>query len=724
MPVFSRPRQQYQTIGLVAGSVAVVFLAKKYGPCFIKYLRFYLHQKFATSKASAQDNTQGKTPAFNFEFLRQFYKLLKIFIPRIWCKEFGLLALHSACLVVRTFLSIYIATLDGRLVKTVVERDFTNFVIRLSQWLGMALPATFTNSMLRYLESKLALAFRTRLVKYTYNLYFSSQVYYRVGNLDNRIGNADERLTEDLRLFCRSVAHLYSHLSKPILDAVMVSVALDRIARKQGSSGRLPLTLAAVVIAVSGQILRVASPKFGKLVAEESQRRGNLRFVHSRIVTNAEEIAFYDGAKVECSLLWNSYQSLASQMELLFSKRLWYIMLEQFLMKYVWGAAGFVMVAFPVMFGSKTEGERDGGIGERARFFTTSRQLLVSGADAIERIMSSYKEITELAGYTSRVSEMITVFEDLKGGKYCRSMSKALENQSPSEETDMVKISLDHRHGEVVDVASLPGGEIYDSEHHINLSEVPIITPCGDVVVSKLSFELKADMHLLITGPNGCGKSSLFRILSGLWPIYNGRLSRPHPKHMFYIPQRPYMTLGTLRDQVIYPDSRADMEEKGLKDEDLEDILGVVHLQHVVRREGGWDATGDWKDILSGGEKQRMGMARLFYQRPQFALLDECTSAVSIDVEGKIYQAAKDLGITLLTISHRASLWKFHTHLLQFDGEGGWRWEVLDTATRLTLHEEKQQLESQLSGVPKMQERLNELCNVLGEDSVLRPKPK
>ena len=299
MPVFSRTKQQFPVIGLVAGSAVSAFLAKKYGPGFIKYLQFYLCQKLGNT-APIQDNTSAekKTPAFNLEFLKRFLNLVKILIPRFWCKEFGLLALHSACLVIRTFLSIYIATLDGRLVKTVVERDFSKFVLRLLQWLGMALPATFTNSMLRYLESKLALAFRTRLVEYTYNLYFSSQVYYRVGNLDNRIANADERLTEDLRMFCRSVAHLYSHLSKPLLDAFMVSVTLDRMARRQGSSGRLPLTIAAVVIALSGHILRAASPKFGKLVAEESQRRGNLRFVHSRIVTNAEEIAFYDGAKV------------------------------------------------------------------------------------------------------------------------------------------------------------------------------------------------------------------------------------------------------------------------------------------------------------------------------------------------------------------------------------------------------------------------------------------
>jgi len=320
----------------------------------------------------------------------------------------------------------------------------------------------------------------------------------------------------------------------------------------------------------------------------------------------------------------------------------------------------------------------------RTQDYVSNRRLLIGLADAVGRILLSYKEITILSGYTSRVSDMLEVFEDVQQAHYKKTtITSVNQKQKNLIEENGVLINSDI----------------------IKFEGVPVTTPNGDVLIEKLTFEVQSGAHVLITGPNGCGKSSLFRILGGLWPLKGGRLYKPVNTKIFYIPQRPYLSLGTLRDQVIYPHTKEDIERADVTDADLGRLLDSVQLLYIVDREGGWDAINDWKGVLSGGEKQKMAMARLFYHKPQYAILDECTSAVALDVEGKLYTKATEMGITLITVSHRPSLWQYHKYILQFDGTGNWKFDTLNYQQRITLEEEK----------TKLSKRLEEIKHLIGD---------
>lgn len=462
------------------------------------------------------------------------------------------------------------------MVKQIVEKNVSGFAWHLVKWLLLALPATSVNSLLRYMEQKLALAFRTRLVDHAYKLYMTEQTYYRVGNLDSRLDNVDQNLTEDILQFSNAVAHLYSALSKPILDVAVVCIAIVKSnMAQQGPSGKrsfwrafAPLAFGGLIIAGTGAILKATSPPFGTMIAEQAARDGHLRMVHSRVITNAEEIAFYGGHAVEESMLRKAFNAMAEQTELIHRKKLSFVVIEQYLMKYVWNAAGFVMIAAPQLLSTQ-----DISVGDRTRAYTVSSNLLVTASDACERIMSAYKDVIELAGFTERVSSMFDIFNDMHKQRYVKNSVRGTVETGPGSANAKNLGAVDDNDRDCV---------VIDHADAISIDKVPIITPNGDTLIESLSLQLGPGRHTLISGPNGCGKSSLFRVISGLWPTYAGRLEKVAPGAIFYIPQRPYLPLGNLRAQIIYPDSEEDMTAKGWTDAMLMDVSALTSLVILV----------------------------------------------------------------------------------------------------------------------------------------------
>lgn len=302
-------------------------------------------------------------------------------------------------------------------------------------------------------------------------------------------------------------------------------------------------------------------------------------------------------------MLNSTFGELISHINSIYVKRIPHGMAEDFIIKYFWGAMGLVLCAVPVFFTPKADPSTDpsvaDNVGTRTQGFITNRRLLLSSSDAFGRVMYSYKEITELAGYTARVYELLQVFEDVEAGR----LEKALIATADAE-------LLRQR------------GQIEESDE-IEFINVPVVSPNGDILLRSLNFHLTSGMHLLqvtpiilylltllysVVGPNGSGKSSLFRILGGLWPVYGGVVRKPKASKIFYIPQRPYLVTGTLRDQIIYPHTLEEMHSRGVGDDDLLEIMNVVQIGAVVEREGGWDSERDWKDVLSGGDKQRVSV--------------------------------------------------------------------------------------------------------------------
>lgn len=440
-------------------------------------------------------------------------------------------------------------------------------------------------------------------------------------------------------------SELYGNLLKPILEVVFLSRTLGTM------MGSKYLSYFFLFFFVAGQLLRFVMPPFSKFTAETSRREGEFRSNHHRIISHGEEIAFYGGSDRERELIDESFQSVAENMNRHHFFRFFMNMLDNYIVKYGASMMAYSMLMPAIYLG--LQGLKGKSSPEIMQYYLTSTQLFVALGTACKHLVLSYKRIQSLSGSTQRVYEFIKMLKERSS------------RSSDIEEVKQKALKNPNR-------TTICGPKVQIQGDSIKFEHVDLFSPTGALLVKDLNFEVKDNTNVLVSGPNGSGKSSLFRILGDLWPLCSGVVTKPAAEQLFYIPQQPYLVPGTLQDQITYPKSFSSLT--AAQEAQLNHLMTLVSLEYLVEREGGWNARREWADVLSGGEKQRVAMARLFFHRPAFGILDECTSAVSVDVESKLYETCKELGITIFTVSHRPKLRHHHDFELAFDGEGGWTW--------------------------------------------------
>ncbi|XP_068565721.1 ATP-binding cassette sub-family D member 3a isoform X2 [Cebidichthys violaceus] len=592
-------------------------------------------------------------------FFLRIFQILGIMVPRVFCKETGYLILIAAMLVTRTYCDVWMIQNGTMIESGIISRDVSLFKKHFYSYISVIPGIALVNNFLKLGLYELKLRFRERLTKNLYDQYLQGFTYYKMGNLDNRIANADQLLTQDVEKFCNSVVDLYSNLSKPLLDIGLYIFKLTSAIGAQGPAVMMTYLL------ISGLFLTRLRRPIGKMTVIEQRYEGEYRFVNSRLITNSEEIAFYNGNTREKQTIYSTFKKLVDHLHNFIFFRFSMGFVDSIIAKYLATVVGYLVVSRPFLSPSHPR-HLHSTHSELLEDYYQSGRMLLRLSQALGRIVLAGREMTRLSGFTSRITELMKVLKELNAGKYERTMVSQQEKESDTAE----KLVL------------VPGsGQIINRDNLIKFDHAPLATPNGDILIRDLTFEVRSGTNVLVCGPNGCGKSSLFRVLGELWPLFGGHLTKPERGKLFYVPQRPYMTLGSLRDQVIYPDTYEDQRRKGIADHILKEYLDNVQLGHILDREGSWDSVQDWMDVLSGGEKQRMAMARLFYHKPQFAILDECTSAVSVDVEDFIYSHCRTVGISLFTVSHRKSLWKHHEYYLHMDGRGNYEFKPITEET-------------------------------------------
>ncbi|OKH45963.1 ABC transporter ATP-binding protein [Calothrix sp. HK-06] len=557
----------------------------------------------------------------NRTFFHKFWAISQLYL----CgnEKWGALSLLLSLIainLVATHVNVISNTQQGNVISALAAKDGDKFWATTWNLFGLYLILVIIWAAYNYIRKKLTLYWRRWLTNYFLSKYFRNRAFYELSQYQSEIDNPDQRISEDINKFADGFLSFFFDMLYTCLQVIAFSTVLWGISP----------TLMIVLLIYVGSGTLITTWLFGrKLVQlnfEQEKKEANFRFGLLRLRENAESVAFYRGEAQEL----NQVKYLFNQVFINYKKILFWqeLFLNAFvrLYQYIPWIIPAVIIA-PIIFAGELE------VGKLAESQGAFNQLF----NAMYVIVRTFHELVGFAVGIERLYEFYNFLQQSNRGITTGSIQDTTINT------------------------------LEDS--CFAFQNLKLYTPKYQrILLQDVSVNLQTGQGMLIIGTSGCGKSSLLRAIAGLWNSGSGTIIRPRLDEILFLPQRPYMVLGTLRKQLVYP-----LSQDTISEEELHKVLQQVNLPDLALRFGGFDVEKDWADVLSLGEQQRVAFARLLIYKPKYAILDEATSALDIKNEENVYQHLLNTRTTFISVGHRPTLLQYHNLILEILDAENWQ---------------------------------------------------
>ena len=463
-----------------------------------------------------------------------------------------------------------------------------------------------------YLRQMLTINWRTWMTEQYLTRWMRGQVYYRLQVLRSDTDNPDQRISEDINQFVTLTLTLLVGILKQLTTLGAFAVVLWNL------SGVITVPVGGTEFTVYGYMfwlsllysglgtyfVHIVGKKLIRLNFDQQRYEADFRFSMMRVRENSESIAFYRGEMAETVGFKERFANVI--------KNYWGLMRRTKLLNFYVNGYSQLAIIFPLVMAAPRYYAGEMALGGLMQTLSAFGRV----QDALSFFVDSYSSIAELAAVIQRLSGFTEHMEE-----------------SARVTSDIVRSE--------------------GSDKALVLQDLSIDLPDGAPLLSTCILSLPAGSHVLVTGASGAGKSTLLRALAGIWPYGSGRIELPQGATRLFLPQRPYLVLGSLRRALSYPRTAA------ASDDEIARILKLVGMDHFAAR---LDDVDDWSRILSLGEQQRLAFARILLIRPDWIFLDEATSALDEPRERALYKLLhQELpAASIISVGHRSTLFVLH----------------------------------------------------------------